>query len=249
MAALTEPLRATAVGTTFTTDGSPAALSRARSKGTQGGRISSPPSSPNTPLYAIRAPLAPNSARVATNGALHLTLGVSLGDALALVPRLLAFDQRHLDLGAPVPEVEAERDQGQSLFADLAVELDDLAPVHQQAAAARGLVVLPIARLPRLDVHVLEEGLAVLNADEAVLDVDLAGSERLDLGAEELEAGLDLVEDEVLVKRGPVVGNRLLALSHDEPPGRAGRARIRPRASLSFPAPGEPPAAAGRPRP
>src|ERR1700736_5000497 len=205
MAAGTEPLRTTAAGTMLTSVGAPAASSRARSRGSQAARISLPPRRPMTPGKRRPAvkPRPPPLTGVATDGAVHLALGVTLGDALALVPGLLALDQRHLDLGPPVAEVEPQWHQRQPLPADLAEELDDLALVQEQPAAAGGLVVLAVAALPRLHVDVLEEGLAVVDADEAVLDVDLARTDRLALGAQQLEARLDPVEDEVLVEGGP----------------------------------------------
>ena len=59
------------------------------------------------------------------------------------------------------------------------------------------------------DVHSLDQQLAVLNVDPAVFQVYAAGTQALDLGAFQLNAGLQRFQNEVLVARFPVCGNRL----------------------------------------
>src|SRR5688500_13627814 len=62
----------------------------------------------------------------ASDRLLDLALGGALGDGVPLVPRLLALADADLDLGAAVEEVERQRDDGQALLADAALDLVDL---------------------------------------------------------------------------------------------------------------------------
>src|SRR5688572_684341 len=54
--------------------------------------------------------------------ALDLAVGVALRDVTALIAYVLAPPERHLDLRAPILEVELRRDERQALLAHLAVE-------------------------------------------------------------------------------------------------------------------------------
>lgn len=57
--------------------------------------------------------------------------------------------------------------------------------------------------------HSLDQQLTVLNIDPAVFQVHAAGTQALDLGAFQLNAGLQRFQNEILVARFPVCGNRL----------------------------------------
>src|SRR5207237_1077641 len=93
--------------------------------------------------------------------------------------------------------------------------------------------VLARALLVRGNVDVLEPGLALAHAREAVGQRDLAGPHRLDLGPGQDDAGLNRLVDEVVVEGAPV--------GRDDPVAGLG---LRHRAS--WPAPGG--CAGNRPR-
>ena len=57
--------------------------------------------------------------------------------------------------------------------------------------------------------HSLDQQLAVLNIDPAVFQVYAADTQALDLGAFQLNAGLQRFQNKILVARFPVCGNRL----------------------------------------
>ena len=57
--------------------------------------------------------------------------------------------------------------------------------------------------------HSLDQKLAVLNIDPAVLQVDAAGTQALDLGAFQLDARFQRFEHEILVTRLAVCGDGL----------------------------------------
>src|SRR5487761_1249712 len=125
--------------------------------------------------------------------------GVTGGDRLALVPELLATGEAELQLDAVPLEVDAHRDQREALLGHLGAEVLDLATVEEQAAAALWIVVLAISLRVLGDVDAEHPRLAVLDADIALAQLGTAVPERLDLGAGELDARLERLEDRVLV--------------------------------------------------
>jgi len=78
--------------------------------------------------------------------------------------------------------------------------------VQEEAAATLGLVVLPVAHLVLADVDLDEPGLAVLHPDVALTEMGETGAERLDLGPGELDAGLEELQEVVLMASLAVAG-------------------------------------------
>src|SRR5947207_5203348 len=109
-----------------------------------------PASSPE-PLWqwtAERAPPAPTWSRSTVAGglaarlerALHVAVGLALGDVAPLVPDFLPAGERELDLRAAVLEVELRRHDGQPALGHLPGERSQLLLVHEQLAVAVGIV-------------------------------------------------------------------------------------------------------------
>jgi hypothetical protein len=139
--------------------------------------------------------------------ALRLAAGVPLGDGPPLVVQLLAARQAELDLGVPpLGDVQPKRDDGESLGLRLAQELVDLVAMEEQLAISLGLVVLPVAPVPRGDVRADEPGLTVVDARVRLGQVDLPGADGLDLGPGQDQASVEGVLDVVLVAGLPDQG-------------------------------------------
>src|SRR5262249_17537259 len=103
-----------------------------------------------------------------------------------------------------------DRDERHPLLDGPADQLPNLALVKQQLAAAERLVGSVPAMAVRADVHVVDEHLAVLDARETVPQVHAAFRDCLDLGAEQQEAGLERLQQVVVVVCLPVLRNRRL---------------------------------------
>src|SRR5438105_1766206 len=131
--------------------------------------------------------------------------------AFALVEELLAANHRDLGLHSPAFEVEPERDDRQPLLDDLYLQSIDLAAVKKQFAFSLGLMVFAVAMAVRRDVGADQERLAAAEIDVAILEVDPRLSERFDFGAGESDSGLDLLQDEVVVKRLAIRGDQLFS--------------------------------------
>src|SRR3954452_6659183 len=142
----------------------------------------------------------------------YLALRVPRGEVLALVVVLLTLGQGELDLGVPVVEVDRERHQGETVLAQPALHLADLVTLEQQLAHPARLVVGPGALGVLGDVHAVQEDFAVALVTERVDQRRTAGPQRLDLGAGQRHAGLDGVEDRVVVARLAVRGHDLAPL-------------------------------------
>src|SRR5439155_22611326 len=83
-------------------------------------------------LFVVATPPARAArARDRSRCLVHLAALVALAEGGALVVQLLAASQAELDLGAPVLEVEPERDERQPALGDLAGQPADLLPVQQ----------------------------------------------------------------------------------------------------------------------
>src|SRR5713101_9709646 len=142
----------------------------------------------------------------AAHRALDLSLGVALRDRLPLVVLSLAARQPDLDLRAIAREVNAQRDERVALLPHLADEARDLLAVQQQLARAHRLVVHKVALRVRRDVHVLQPRLIAVDAHVSVTKVAFALADRLHLRACQHHARLELLIDEVVVKRTAVDG-------------------------------------------
>src|SRR3954447_9274162 len=181
------------------------------------GTAPTPPTSSSQPTTAIAAARRRTvsgvlAAAAPRQRALHLALGLLLGQRLPLVVAALAAGQRNLDLGPAVLEVERDRHQGDAALLGLADETQDLGAVQQQLALAARLVVGPGPLGVLRDVHASEPQLAVADVRVAVDQVRVAGAQRLHLGAGEHQAGLVDVVDVVVVTRLAVLRHQLAAL-------------------------------------
>ena len=146
------------------------------------------------------------------HGPVDLALGIPLGGGLAFVVELFALAQADLDLDPAALEVDLQGDQGVAVLLDLAVEPHDLPLVHQQAAGTAGVHIEAVALLIGGDVHLVEEHLTVLDAAPGILQVQGALADGLDLGADQFDAGLVVLLDEVFVTGLPVPGHHLDAV-------------------------------------
>src|SRR5262249_25598627 len=164
-----------------------------------------------------------------------LPVHFALPDGLALVVGLLAAGQAHGELDLPALEIEAERNQCHSLLDGLPDEFPDLLTMQQQLAAPRRLVVGVAAVCVLRDVDVVDEDLPALDTRVAVAQVDAALADRLHLRALQDNAGLERLEDVVVVERLPVLRDDslcFLALSElghgSAPPGASRAGSLRP---------------------
>ncbi len=96
-----------------------------------------------------------------------------------------------------------------ALAGDGAVELADLARVHQQFARPFRLVVEAVAVAEFGDVGVDQPHLPVLQLGIGLGDRPLALAQRLDLGPGERDPRLDDVVDEIFIARAAVLGDDL----------------------------------------
>src|SRR6266516_7273757 len=142
---------------------------------------------------------------------LDLAARIAIGDGAPLVTQLLAPPDRDFRLHLAVLEVEAGRHEGEALFAHLRVEPVDLAPVQEELARPVGLVILAVARAVLRHVQADEPRLAVAHVGVRLLERRLPLPQRLHLGAGQHEAGLDPVEEAVVVPRAAVVDDQLFS--------------------------------------
>src|SRR6476469_7827145 len=118
------------------------------------------------------------------DGPVGLTVVLAFAQRVPLVVVLLALGDRDLDLGAPVLEVQRQRDQGVTRLAGGREQLVELAAVQQHLAPAARRVVCPVPVEVLGDVDALEPELVV--TVEAGPPVDEGGAphpQGLDLGA------------------------------------------------------------------
>src|SRR5712671_6864242 len=101
-----------------------------------------------------------------------LALPVAVLDRLALVVRLLAGDQRDLDLGAAARiEIDLQGHDGTALALDGADQLADLLAMQQQLARPPRLMIEAVARGVFRDVGIDQPGLAAFLFDIGLRDV------------------------------------------------------------------------------
>src|SRR5690606_1768091 len=160
---------------------------------------------------AARAPRPPASGASSPppQRALDLALLLALADRVALVVAALAARQRELDLGAAVLEVERERHQGEAALRHLPRQPRDLAAVREQLAIAARIRVLAPGLLVGAHGRVHQPRLAAPHHGVGFGEAGLALAQRLHLRADEHDAGLERVEDLVVVARPPVLRDEL----------------------------------------
>ena len=141
--------------------------------------------------------------------ALDVALVGFFPEILPLVVVVFAGGERERELRAAVLEVDLERHERPALFARLAEELHDLRLVQQEFSAAQGIVVELVALVVGAHMHVLEIDLAVLDEGEAVLEIRLACAQGFHLRADELDARLVGLVDEVVIARLAVLADDL----------------------------------------
>src|SRR5581483_2465847 len=169
------------------------------------------PSSPRPPLASppgnlLFASGAPSS----FERPFDLPLGISLGDVAPLVALLLAARDRQLDLHPPVLEIHPGRDDRHPLFAYRSVERVDLASVQEKLPRPRRLVVRAVPLRVDRDLEPVQPRLAVADVREGVRHSRAPDAQRLDLGAGQRDAGLDPLQELIVVTCSAVLGDRLL---------------------------------------
>jgi len=126
---------------------------------------------------------------------------------VALVVEGSASSKRELHLGKPLPEVDRERDQRKALLLEATSQAVDLVPVEKELADAVRLVATEAAGvLVRADHRLEEVRFAVSDARVGIPQLEVTIAQRLDLAAGEDEAGLEGLEDLVLVASTAVLG-------------------------------------------
>src|SRR5204862_2613839 len=133
--------------------------------------------------HGLQVGIASDASATASERALHVALGVTLGDVAALVALLLAAGDGQLELRAAVLEVQARRYERQALLLYLADQRFDLAPVQEQLPVAVGLVVGDVPLLVLVDVGADQPHLAVTQVGVGLRERDPPVAERLDLRA------------------------------------------------------------------
>ena len=96
-------------------------------------------------------------------------LGVALGGVGTLVVELFALAQADFHLDAAMLEVERKGNESIALQLALLVQTPDLGLVGQQTPHPQRVLIEDVAVVVGSDVHSLDQQLAVLNIDPAVL--------------------------------------------------------------------------------
>src|SRR5436190_20307686 len=122
-------------------------------------------------------------------GPLGFAIGVPALDVLALVELDLSFTDPEQDLHLAIFPIERQRHQRIALHGGQVKEFADLGLVQKQLADRLGQMVLQVAKEILLDMSVMEENFAMLDAREGVANLAFPGAERLDLGPLEHDAG------------------------------------------------------------
>ncbi len=126
--------------------------------------------------------------------------------------KLLAFGQGQFAFCAAVPEIEFHGDDRHALLLGLDFQTLNLTLIEKKLPFPERVV---IARSPGLvfrNVAVYQPSLTGANFGIGVAKGCLPFPETLDLGADENEAGFELIEQVIVVGGGAVLGNNLDAL-------------------------------------
>ncbi len=107
------------------------------------------------------------------------TIRCFLLQRFAFIVQVSTFAETDFHLYAPMFEVYAQGNQGQSFSCQFGVELDDLLFVQEQAFGATRIVVVNVAILIRQYVEIVQEHLPVFDAPVTLFDAEFAGAYRL----------------------------------------------------------------------
>lgn len=100
-------------------------------------------------------------------------------DIIPLIPVSFTFADANLDLNPAIFPIHPQRNQGNALFLNLAKQLINLAPVHQQLAWTGRLVLeKATGMVVRTDVTVIEPKLASIDPGKRLGHVRLTGTNR-----------------------------------------------------------------------
>ena len=141
-------------------------------------------------------------------------LKIQSGQAdVALVVAAASLCQGNLDLGAPLLEVDLQRNQRESHFIDFADQPVDLPPMKQQLAGTFWIVSAAGGETVWRDMSALQPHLTVPDIGVGVLELHLGIAQALDLGSTQDDAALKGIEDLVVVP-GAAIGGNDLATRH-----------------------------------
>ena len=130
----------------------------------------------------------------------HLEFALFFGDRLAPVGFLASFGECEVDFHAATSEAHFEGYEGEAFFGHAFVEAADLVGMEEELATAYGFVATHAdGKLIGGDVHALEPQFAVDHVGVGVGELHLASSGAFHLAAEQHNAGLDHVQDGVVV--------------------------------------------------
>jgi flagellin len=146
------------------------------------------------------------------DGSVHLALGVSRLEILALVVVLLALSEADLDLDSPVLQIDLQRHGRESLLVHLGRDPQGLILVDEQLTAPPWLVIVPIGEGVFMDVHIHEEELALVDVHVPIRERDPALPQRLHLGSDQNDARLPGLLDGVVMPRLLVLSDHAVVL-------------------------------------
>src|SRR5207247_1938953 len=178
-----------------------------------------PRSKPVHPPYVVVSPVygcggaAPGrrASPPAPGRPVHLATMLSLQGGLALLELPLPPAQPDLQLGQAVREVHAERNEREASFLGLSDQSLDLFPVQQQLPSPDRVVAALLSLFIRGDVHPLEPHFAPLHPPVRLGQRAAAPPKGLHLRAGQHDAGLESLEDLVVVQCPAIGGDGLLA--------------------------------------
>lgn len=140
----------------------------------------------------------------------QIALEIFLLDRLALVVKLLARAQGHLDLDKPaIVEIDPGGHQNQAALGGVTKDLLDLLLMEQKPPRTFGLLI-KITGLPvGFNIEVIQGQLAFGNPGKAVFKVDMPRPDGLDLTAFKLNAAFPAVGEGIIPERLLVGRDRL----------------------------------------
>ena len=113
------------------------------------------------------------------------------------------------DLHPAAFEIHAQGDQRITVLLDFTQKAHNFPPMHQKPARPAGVYIEAVSVIVGRDVHLVQDQLAVFNAEPGVLQVQGALADGLNLCANQLDAGLHLFDHKILVIGLPVPGHHL----------------------------------------